>query len=166
MHPSSKEYLDGGENLPLRMEKIAWSFFLASTGCRILEVSSPTSSFWNQRHKKSWESLELLMNLPLQLGKRTKRRVILIFQITPSADNKVKKQGFPTKIPCRVGILLPEKGFIPILSSNMVTTPWITLSEIIDEKLAFCRTGRHAGFIVISQQLSSEMIQRGLATCK
>ncbi len=171
MHPSSKEYLDGGESLPLyygedRLVLLPrdpyWLF-------AYWEVSRATRQFLESEAQKSWESLELLLRIYRFNQETNEEESHFDIQITPSADNWYIKAGVPNKkYRVELGCLLPDKGFKPILTSNMVTTPRDTLSEIIDEnwRLPDWQARRLYWRISRSNLSSMEMMQRGLQHAK
>lgn len=167
MHPSSREYLDGEENLPLYYGEDClvllprdpyWLF-------AYWEISIPTRQRFEAEFHKPWDSLQLLLRVYRYDAQGTGKESYFDIQINPSADNWYIKAGVPNKkYQTELGCYLPEGGFRHILSSNLVTTPRDSLSDIIDEnwRLPDWQARRLYRRISRSNLSSLEMIKWGI----
>jgi hypothetical protein len=130
MHPSSREYLDRGENLPLyygedRLVLLPrdpyWLF-------AYWEISWPTRQLLAEETQKDYESLDF----GLRVHRYTENKEAGTFfdlQITPTADHWYIKAGVPDKkYWVELGCYLPDGEFRVILTSNTVSTPRDSLS--------------------------------------
>ena len=166
MHPSSREYLDRGENLPLyygedRLVLLPrdpyWLF-------AYWEISWPTRQLLAEETQKDYDSLDF----GLRVHRYTENKEAGTFfdlQITPTADHWYIKAGVPDKkYWVELGCYLPDGKFRVILTSNTVSTPRDSLSEIIDEnwRLPDWQARRLYWRISRSNLSSMEMMQRGL----
>ncbi len=171
MHPSGKEYLDGGEKLPLYYGEDYlvllprdpyWLF-------TYWEVSTPTRNLFESEVNRNWDSLDLLLRVHRFNQENAEEESHFDIQITPSSNNWYIKAGVPNKkYRVDLGCLLPEKGFKTIMVSNMVTTPRDTLSEVIDEnwRLPDWQARRLYWRIARSNLSSMEMMKRGIQQVK
>ncbi|RJX23470.1 MAG: DUF4912 domain-containing protein [Dethiobacter sp.] len=171
MHPSGKDYLDGGENLPLyyggdRLVLLPrdpyWLY-------AYWEISLPTRPFLESAAQKNWESLDLVLRTHRFNPEKNEEESHFDIQIPPSSDNWYIKAGVPNKkYRVELGCLLPEKNFKTVLVSNVVTTPRDSLSDIIDEnwRLPDWQARRLYWRIARGNLSSMEMMKRGLQQVK
>ncbi len=168
MHPSSREYLDGEENLPLHYGEDClvllprdpyWLF-------AYWEISIPTRRNFESAFQKTWESLQQALRVYRYNAQKTGKESHFDIQIDSSSDNWYIKAGVPDKqYQAELGCYLPGKGFQAILSSNIVSTPRDGLSDLIDEnwRLPDWQARRLYWRISRSNISSLEMIRWGIS---
>lgn len=138
MHPdiSSWEDLDGGEILPLfygedRLVLLTrdpyWLF-------AYWEFSGETKANVEAAVHKPWEELEFALRVH-RFSEGNREESYYDIKINPSALNWYIQVGVPDRqYRVDLGYYPPGKGFVPVLTSNMVSTPRDNLSEVIDDK--------------------------------
>lgn len=136
MHPSSSEYLDGGENLPLyygedRLVLLPRDPYWLFT---YWEISIPTRQRLESETQNNWESFELALRVHRLDMDNSGKESHFDIPINPFSDNWYIKAGVPDKkYQIEFGYYLPKKGFRTLLTSNIVSTPRDSLSNLIDE---------------------------------
>ena len=143
MHPSSREYLDGGkpafilwERLPTLPRDPYWLF-------AYWEISIPTRQRFEAEFHKPWDSLQLLLRVYRYDAQGTGKESHFDIQIDPSADNWYIKAGVPNKNIKLNWVLSAGRGFRHILSSTSLPHPE-TASAISSMKTGGCLIGRPA----------------------
>jgi uncharacterized protein len=136
MHPSSREFLDGGEDLPfyygedqlvLLPRDPYWLF-------AYWEISIPTRKRLESETQINWESFELSLRVHRFGMDNSGKESQFDIQINSFSDNWYIKAGVPDrKYQIEYGFISPEKGFQSLLTSNIVSTPRDSLSDVIDE---------------------------------
>ncbi len=166
MHPSSKENLNRGKSLPsyygedrlvLLPRDPYWLF-------AYWEVSWPTKDIIAEETQRDYASLKFGLRIH-RFSEDKEAGTFFDLNITSSADHLYIKAGVPDKnYWVELGYYLPNGEFKVILTSNTVSTPRDSLSEIIDEnwRLPDWQARRLYWRIGRGNLSSLEMAQRGL----
>jgi hypothetical protein len=132
----SWEDLDGGEILPLSYGEDQlvlltrdpyWLF-------AYWEFNEETKKDVEKTTRKPWGELEFALRVH-RFNKGNKKESYYDIKIDPSALNWYIQVGVPDKqYKVDLGYYPPGKGFVPVLTSNLASTPRDNLSDIIDDK--------------------------------
>ena len=138
MHPDvpSWEDLDGGEILPLFYGEDRLVLFTRDPYWLYAywEFNEETRAGVEETVRKPWGELEFALRVHRFNG-GNKEESYYDIKIDPSALNWYLQVGVPDRqYRVDLGYYPPGKGFIPVLTSNLASTPRDNLSGIIDDK--------------------------------